>query len=214
MSQNSYTLSKEQAQTLTNLLGNSELSCLQPIRDLLSTIKEGHVLSLVVAELLALELSPGLPHTGEGQPPTLQDKCPRGARPLQQKCWAQQDPKIKGGDSVGALVVQIGAAHPESEVFNPLQWVNSLKSCLPFCSNEDNSLRGLVVRCGGLVAKEVGVSFLSMISHIQLVTTCQRLVISKGARVTLTGSWQFMSAETSQLFRIIQFRRLPHSRHL
>jgi hypothetical protein len=177
-------LSKEQAQTLTNLLGNSRLSCLQPILDLLQTAKEGLALTLVVANSFSPELSPRLPHTAEGQPPALQ--CPRGARPLQQKWRARQDPKIKGSDSVGSLVVQLGAAHPESEVFNPLQWADSLKL---FPSNGDNSLGGLVtlvVRCGGLAAKDVGVSFLLMICHIQLVTTCQRLVISKGAGVTLT----------------------------
>jgi hypothetical protein len=214
MSQNSYALSKEQAQTLTNLLGNSRLSCLQPIWDLLRTAKEGRVLTLVVTDSFSPELSPGLPHAGDGQPPAFRDSCPRGARPFQQKWQARQDPKIKGGDSVGALVVQLGVAHPESEVFNPLQWVDSLKASTLFSSPEDNSLGGVVARCGYLVAKDVGVSFSLMISHIQLVTTCQRLVISKGAGVTLTLSWQFMSAETSQLERIIQVRCLPHSRNL
>ncbi|KAG0702909.1 hypothetical protein DFH29DRAFT_998996 [Suillus ampliporus] len=114
--------------------------------------------------------------------------CPRGGRRLNRKnqdSWKRRpNPQIKGSTSMEAIVGELGAAHPESESYNPVMWAQDIENSLSDQGSfQEGSFEELITHCMSLSQQDVAVNFLRMLGLIQLVTKCQSLRVGTAIMV-------------------------------
>ncbi|KAG2740020.1 hypothetical protein P692DRAFT_20658287, partial [Suillus brevipes Sb2] len=94
-----------------------------------------------------------------------------------QASWrARRNPRIRGGDSVEAIVAELGAANLDSRTYNPREWGRVIAfSSAHALSEGDSSLRSLLEQCMELGSKDIAISFQMMVTHIKLAVNIQHI---------------------------------------
>jgi hypothetical protein len=111
------------------------------------------------------------------EPPVYPANCPRNSKKLVMRQWTIGANMARTSiTSSDAVISALAAIHPESNPIAPDTWIASIRhyTCKAGTSLSDNSLIVVVKRCTTLSCQQVGDSFITMVSYIQLAAKCQR----------------------------------------
>lgn len=86
------------------------------------------------------------------------------------------DPKITCSDEAATIIAELASAHYNSIIHSPLSWLQDIANHVQTPCMEDESLISVVVRCQGIISKDICANFLVMMNYMMLVCKCQRYV--------------------------------------
>ncbi|KAG1837056.1 hypothetical protein DFJ58DRAFT_846661 [Suillus subalutaceus] len=72
-------------------------------------------------------------------------------------------------DQATAIIAELAAAHCLSSIHDPLRWLQDIGNFVQVPSVDDESLLSLVVRCRGMMGKDIRINFMIMINFMTLV---------------------------------------------
>ncbi|KAG1834061.1 hypothetical protein DFJ58DRAFT_627946, partial [Suillus subalutaceus] len=90
------------------------------------------------------------------------------------------DPRISCSDQATAIIAELAAAHCLSSIHDPLRWLQDIGNFVQVPSVDDESLLSLVVRCRGMMGKDIRINFMIMINFMTLVCKCQSIRLKTG----------------------------------
>ncbi|KAG1854925.1 hypothetical protein DFJ58DRAFT_727663 [Suillus subalutaceus] len=87
---------------------------------------------------------------------------------------------LKLNDEATAIIAELAAAHCLSSIHDPLRWLQDIGNFVQVPSVDDESLLSLVVRCRGMMGKDIRINFMIMINFMTLVCKCQSIRLKTG----------------------------------
>ncbi|KAG1832788.1 hypothetical protein EV424DRAFT_1293839, partial [Suillus variegatus] len=90
------------------------------------------------------------------------------------------DPKISCSDQATTIIAELAAAHCLSSIHNLLRWLQDIGNHVQVPSVDDETLLSLVVRCRGMMGKDIHINFMIMINFMTLVCKCQSIRLKTG----------------------------------
>ncbi|KAG2046155.1 hypothetical protein BDR06DRAFT_1014974 [Suillus hirtellus] len=90
------------------------------------------------------------------------------------------DPRISCSDQATTIIAELAAAHCLSSIHDPLRWLQDIGNFVQVPSVDNESLLSLVVRCRGMMGKDIHINFMIMINFMTLVCKCQSIRLKTG----------------------------------